>query len=113
MNIAPDGSPQSTTVNVLDSRRVEFRWLPPSAEEMNGVVIGFVLRITGQDSNEMIELQTNETNILVENLHPFYSYVFTVAAFTEAGTGPFSLAVYFQMLTAGTAINQFIHSNDH
>ena len=49
----------------------------------------------------MIELTTNETNILVENLHPFYSYAFTAAALTEAGLGPFASVTYFQMLTAG------------
>ena len=62
---------------------------------------GFVIRITGQDSDEMIELQTNATSLQIESLHPFYSYVFTVAAVTEAGTGPFGPVVHFQMLTAG------------
>ena len=75
--------------------------MPPLAEEVNGVIIGFIVRITGQDSNEMIELQTNEMNVQVEDLHPYFSYVFTVAAITEAGTGPFSPVTYFQMLTAG------------
>ena len=86
---------------MLDSSRVECRWLPPLAEEVNGVVTGFTVRVTGQDSNEMIELQTNATNVQVDNLLPFFSYVFTVAALTEAGTGPFSPVIYFQMLSAG------------
>ena len=98
---APTGSPRNVTVTLLDSSRVECRWLPPSTEDVNGVVTGFVSRVTGQDSNELIEQQTNATNILVNNLHPFYSYVFTVAALTEAGLGPFSPVVDFQMLTAG------------
>ena len=98
---APNGSPQNATVAVLDSNRIECSWLPPLPEEVNGVVTGFVIRITGQDSDERIELQTNGTNLQIESLHPFYSYVFTVAAVTEAGTGPFSPVVHFQMLTAG------------
>lgn len=99
--LAPDGSPQNATVTVLDSRRVEFEWLPPSTEEVNGVIIGFIIRVAGQDSDEVVELQTNETKIIMERLHPFYSYLFTVAARTEVGTGPFSSTISFQLPTAG------------
>ena len=62
---------------------------------------GYIVRVTGQDTNEFIELQTNMTSIRVENLHPFYSYVFTVAAHTEAGVGPFSPVIHLQMPSAG------------
>ena len=98
---APNESPRNAAVTVLDSTRVECSWLPPLAEEVNGIVTGFIIRITGQDSDETIEVRTNATNIQVEDLHPFYSYVFTVAAVTEAGSGPFSRVAYFQMFTAG------------
>ena len=78
-----------------------MEWLPPAPRETNGIITGYNIRVTGQDSDDMIELQTNETNIQVENLHPFYSYVFTVAALTEAGLGPFSPVIYLQMPSAG------------
>ena len=77
------------------------------AEEVNGVITGYIVRVTGQDSDEMIEFTTNETHVLVDNLHPFYSYAFTVAAFTEAGLGPYSSVTYFQMLTAGMLITLY------
>ena len=80
---------------------MECRWLPPLAEDVNGDITGYIIRVTGQDTDEMIELTTNKTNVLVENLHSFYSYAFTVAALTEAGLGPFASVTYFQMLTAG------------
>lgn len=102
---APSGSPRNTTASAIDSSRVEFEWLPPSPEERNGIVIGFIVRVTGQDNSEIIELQTNRTSIQVETLHPFYSYVFTVAAFTQVGTGPFSPVIYFQMPIAGMLVN--------
>ena len=82
-----------------------FEWVAPSAEDSNGIVIGYTVRVTGQDSNELIELQTNMTSIQVDNLHPFYSYVFTVAARTEAGVGPFSPVIHLQMPSAGMFIN--------
>lgn len=91
-------------MTAIGSSAAEFVWLPPLAEETNGIVIGYTIRVTGQDSDEMIELQTNSTVIQVERLHPFYSYVFTVAALTEAGAGPFSNVVYLQMPTAGTSL---------
>ena len=76
--------------------------MAPSVEDSNGIVIGYIIRVTGQDSNEVMELQTNTTNIQVENLHPFYSYVFTVTGRTEAGAGPFSPVIHLQMPSAGT-----------
>ena len=82
-------------------------WLAPLAEETNGIVIGYVVHVTGQDTDEVVELQTNATSAQVENLHPFYSYVFTVAARTEAGAGPFSPVVYLQMPTAGLSTNNY------
>ena len=98
---APSGSPRNATVSAIDSSRVEFEWVAPSVEDSNGIVIGYIVRVTGQDSNELIELQTNTTRVQVENLHPFYSYVFIVAARTEAGVGPFSPVIHLQMPSAG------------
>ena len=98
---APSSSPRNTTVSAIDSSRVEFEWVAPSAEDSNGILVGYIIRVTGQDTNEFIELQTNMTSIQVENLHPFYSYVFTVAARTEAGAGPFSPVIHLQMPSAG------------
>ena len=88
-------------MSAISSTRAEFVWLPPLLGETNGVVTGYVVQITGQDSDERFELFTNMTSIQVENLRPFYSYVFTVAAQTEAGDGPSSQVVYFQMRAAG------------
>jgi receptor-type tyrosine-protein phosphatase Q len=110
--IAPSGSPRNATVSVIDSSRVEFEWVAPSVEDSNGVVVGYVVRVTGQDSNEVIELQTNTSRVQVENLHPFYSYVFTVAARTEAGVGPFSPVIHLQMPSAGKLKDQLVmHSS--
>ncbi len=111
--IAPSGSPRNTTVSAIDSSRVEFEWVAPSVEDSNGVVVGYVVRVTGQDSNEVIELQTNMSRVQVENLHPFYSYVFTVAARTEAGVGPFSPVIHLQMPSAGKLKGQLsvMHSS--
>ena len=105
---APSGSPRNATVSAIDSSRVEFEWVAPSVEDSNGIVIGYIVRITGQDSNELIELQINVTRVQVENLHPFYSYVFTVAARTEAGVGPFSPVIHLQMPSAGTFSDQLV-----
>lgn len=80
--------------------------MAPSAEDSNGIVLGYTVRVTGQDSNEFRELLTNTTRVEVEDLHPFYSYVFIVAARTEAGTGPFSPVIHLQMPSAGMLSDQ-------
>ena len=101
---APSGSPRNVAVSSIGSTRADFEWLPPLLGETNGIVTGYIVQITGQDSDERFELFTNMTRIQVTNLRPFYSYVFTVAAQTVAGDGPFSQVVYFQMRAAGMLV---------
>ena len=75
-------------------------WLPPTAEETNGFILGYSIQVTGLDDNEMIELSTSETEIQVDGLHPFYSYSFGVSAYTEVGTGP-NVLLHISMPEAG------------
>ena len=65
--------------------------MPPSHTH-NGVIIGYILTIT---DNETETTQTHNvtsvTMITVQDLHPYYQYVVTVAAYTAVGVGPYSV----------------------
>lgn len=99
-HIAPSGTPQHATVTPLNPKSVLLMWLPPTAEETNGLILGYRIQVTGLDNSERIELSTNETAIQIGELHPFYSYSFGVSAYTEVGNGPNDL-LHIQMPQAG------------
>ena len=85
---------------MLNPKSVLLTWLPPTAEDTNGPILGYSIHVTGLDDSESIELSTNETAIQIDDLHPFYSYSFGVSAYTEVGTGPHDL-LHEQMPQAG------------
>ena len=86
---------------LLNPKSVLLKWLPPTAEEINGLILGYNIGVSGLDDNEMLQLSTNETAIQIDGLHPFYSYSFSVSAYTEVGTGPVSELLHVQMPQAG------------
>ena len=58
--------------------------------------------MSGIDIDEEFELHSNQTSVIVADLHPFSQYKFTIAAQTITQiTGPFSSSVVLQMPEAG------------
>ena len=65
-------------------------WQPPPPEHRNGLITGYIVRVAKQNTEDGIYLPlTNDTEMVVNNLHPFYIYRYSVAAYTVA-IGPFS-----------------------
>ena len=93
ISTAPSSVPQSVTVEAVDSTSARVSWQPPPFEDRNGIISGYLVRVLGLNTpdNDVLPL-VNATMLLVEGLHPFYAYRFSVAAETVA-TGPFSTAV--------------------
>ena len=91
---APSSAPRSVTVVAVDSTSVRVSWQPPPFENRNGIISGYHVRVLGLNSqpDNTVLPPVNATMLLVEDLHPFYAYRFSVAAETVA-IGPFSTAV--------------------
>ena len=64
-------------------------WLDIPFPEANGVIWYYAINITVLDSSENIYEETDETMLELSELHPFYTYIISVAGFT-IGYGPFS-----------------------
>ena len=92
--------PQNVSVFASSPTVALLKWLPPPDEHHNGIIVSYNVHITGTNSDEEIDLTTHDLQLIVEDLHPFYSYEFSVAAFTIA-VGPFSDPVVQQMPEAG------------
>ena len=91
--IAPSSVPRSVTVVAVNSTSARVSWQPPPFEDRNGIITGYHIRVLGLNTPDNIALPpVNATMLLVEDLHPFYAYRFSVAAETVA-IGPYSTAV--------------------
>lgn len=80
----------------MNATSVVMSWVPPLQEDQNGVIQSYSIRVVGVHTDEDFSLSINSTEISVANLHPFYSYKFTVAAVTTSH-GPFSMPVTVAM----------------
>ena len=103
--IVPSGAPTNLTVVAFNSSAVQVSWDPPLPETQNGPINGYVLQITGINTEEELEIQSYEgpNDVTVPNLHPFYAYTYTIAAI-GIGIGPYSTVLVFQMPEEGKSL---------
>ena len=96
---APSGFPHSISHLPSDSRTLRLFWNPPPLEQQNGVIVRYSINIMEVETKELRHFLTRDssTTFVVPNLHPYYNYNYTVAAFTSAGSGPQSPANHVQM----------------
>ena len=77
-----------TFSNITDSS-FTLVWHDPAAEDQNGIIRLYFINITEEETGRQFQLTSSAPHVLVEFLHPFYTYVCTVAAST-VDIGPYS-----------------------
>ena len=100
----PTAPPANLSVTAVTSRTATLSWDPPPYEGQNGVIREYMLTVNRSDTNFFIVLNTTMTQLTVENLLPFRSYIFTVAAQTIA-LGPFSMEEEIQLPEDGKTLS--------
>ena len=75
-------------------------WQNPPSEDQNGIIRQYLITIVEEDTGRQFQLTSLVNHILVNFLHPFYTYVSTVAASTVR-IGPNSTPVSVTTLEAG------------
>ena len=90
------------TVVALSSTAVQASWDAPPSDLQNGLIVDYVLVVSGVDTDEAYELYSGADISVrtLSGLHPFYTYTFSIAALT-IGVSPFSPAVVFKMPEEG------------
>ena len=72
---------------------ISLSWQPPTPEDRNGVILGYIVRLFSISNGESRELTTPFTNITVESLVPYTLFECVIAAYTTVGTGPASSVI--------------------
>ena len=87
--VVPSGPPLNLTSTSTTSRNFTLQWLPPSDDLQNGIINYYLIEISVNESNEILNLMSESLNFTVTSLHPAYTYNCSVAAVT-IGVGPYS-----------------------
>ena len=72
------------------SRSASVTWGLPPADEVNGVIIRYVINVTVVGTGQTFQLTSTTTSLTVTTLTPYTTYICIIAAVTSAGIGPFS-----------------------
>jgi len=96
---APSTPPQDLRQVVISATWVTLNWLPPPEENWNGLIRHYLVFAIESDTGRSFTLNSTTSNYRVENLHPFYTYNFSVAAVTVE-TGPRSSSITLQTAEA-------------
>ena len=87
---APSAPPDTVTVDEIYPDSVELSWSPPPPQNHNGEITGYNTTVTATNSGITFTVFSVANSTVVGSLTPFTTYIYSVAAVTNAGTGPFS-----------------------
>ncbi len=73
-----------------NSTSVTVMWGEPPADEINGIIIRYIINVTVVGTGQVFQLTSTTTSLEVTNLSPYTTFVCIIAAVTSTGTGPFS-----------------------
>ena len=93
----PSDTPQAVRLTAVTSTSVDLSWSPPPTEHHNGVIRHYTVRVVVQDTGEIFTHSTVGLSTTVGNLHPYYTYDFSVSAVTVV-PGPYSVPLTVQTL---------------
>ncbi|RWS14759.1 roundabout 1-like protein, partial [Dinothrombium tinctorium] len=95
----PSASPDNLYLKVINASCAELSWSPLRAQELNGVLKGYKVRIeaTNYSFKNEINVNATSTRLLLSNLTAFLEYNISVAASTSIGYGPFTPPVPLKM----------------
>lgn len=95
----PSAPPGFIKARPISSSSALITWQPPSFEQTNGVLLGFILFVHGTYTNYNINLtvDANTTSYLLRNLTSESEYIIQITAFTSAGVGVPSSPLTFIM----------------
>ena len=79
-------------------------WDPPLPRQQNGMIDEYGINVTEINTGRRFQLSTNQTQITIGNLHPFYSYLCSVTAITVE-EGPYTDSANVTTDEAGNLIN--------
>ena len=96
----PGGPPVSLYAHPANSTMVTLTWSEPPYSQRNGVITGYSVKMCQIHPGGSCSTPLNngaKTLLVIQSLHPYYEYNWSVAAHTSVGRGPYSSYSNFRM----------------
>ena len=87
--LAPSSSPTTVSVTAFSSHVLSILWSDPLSTDINGIIQSYLVNVSIAETMETFQYKTNNTFLLLNDVHPYYTYSVMVAAVTIA-PGPFT-----------------------
>lgn len=91
--LAPSAPPDNLVISDLESRSFHLDWAPPPIEATNGILRKYLINITELTSGAERIIDSFNTSLEVDNVHPHTTYIVSVSAFTVRGGTPATMEV--------------------
>lgn len=98
--IAPSSPPTEVAIDEVTTDGLTLSWNYPPEEDRNGQIRHFIVNITEVNTGMQYRQTTTTNTIEINFLHPFYTYLCSVAAVTVSA-GPYSTPISVITLSAG------------
>lgn len=108
----PSFVPLNVDAESLNATHALLSWDPPPPEHQNGVIEQYHITIKVTETGELLQRFSTYNSTVIGQLHPFYTYMFSVAAQTVA-VGPFSSQITLKMPEAGMFSFYYCHIIAH
>ena len=93
---APNSSPQNVSIQVYNSTSLNLSWIVPPVEHHNGIIQYYIIWMRVINTGYSENFTSYNTWIVLTSLHPYYTYIFQIAAVTVE-QGPFSTNISITM----------------
>lgn len=70
-------------------------WVAPDIADQNGIITGYLINVTLVSTGRSFQMTSTTPNLFLNSLQPFTTYTCRVAAMTNVGVGPYSMAISF------------------
>jgi len=91
---APTGAPTNPQTFLVTAESARLVWSPPIPGSENGIIRGYHINLTEINTTRQWEFFSVNTELLLDFLHPHYTYQCMIAAVTIK-VGPFTPAFNF------------------
>lgn len=88
-SVAPSGPPTYLSLSSMSPNTINISWSPPLTDQWNGIIQYYEIKIHITETLEYLNFQTPNLFLALNDMHPYYTYIVSVAAVTIE-TGPFS-----------------------
>jgi len=77
------------TLLSINSTTLTLSWDRPPFDQINGLLRHYVIDCTEHETASEFRILSNDTQVTLQSLHPYYTYTCRVAAVTT-GSGPYT-----------------------